>query len=284
MKAGKFIALTLLTALGLLALYNVFLLAARPEGGKGQNQRQQNIIAAQEYAQSFSQTPIVITGSSLTARLSNGMLPRDMYNLSFAGGSAFTGLDIILRAGRPREVWVELNFLQRESDNGLSRAAAFPHMGPLNAYLPALYEKYQPVTLLSALLSKSMKASAEKSKDLSAHDREMLLAKQLEDYEKMPDTAAIRRGIARLKDYEKQLKRKGIAMRVFLMPVHCKIAQSRTYREMRPMLYSAFPREQYHWLPPLQCADYIYNDGVHLNYAGTVQVARFMASQAAGTP
>src|SRR3954469_23579461 len=65
-------------------------------GGKAGSQAQVNTIRAQAYLYGSKTPRVVIVVSSIGARLRD--LPSDWTNLSFAGDSAFTGLEILRRS------------------------------------------------------------------------------------------------------------------------------------------------------------------------------------------
>src|SRR2546421_7447687 len=105
---------TIVSALIFFVAYNMYLSLAHPEPGTGQHQWQKNIILIQNYADKYQGSPVVIVGTSLSARLYNDMLPTGFYNLGLAGGSIFDGLEVIRQSRKkPKYLLIETNIFYK---------------------------------------------------------------------------------------------------------------------------------------------------------------------------
>ena len=267
----------ILTALLLFAAYNIFLYTVKPATGKGQHQWQSNVIQEQEYVYEYHDKPIVIVGSSLSARLNQAFLPDSFYNLSFSGGSVYTGLNIIKKQGsRPRIVLIEVNILHRPEDEAMTSSLFTPGMYSLRRVLPALREKYQPVNLLSPLLAKvsARKKAAPADNVPDAATFQKVLDRQVEENKKLPDEEKLTKLLADLQDYVRELETRGCKVIFYEMPVHCQLDNSPAKQYIRKRTEALFPTSKYSWLNNADCKNYSYTDGVHMTYASAMQFSK----------
>ena len=106
----------LLVFIAFFVSYNYYIITVNPKVTSFQNQWQQNYSFAQDFVYG-AKTKNIIVGSSMAARMKNSFLPDDYYNLSFGGGSALTGLEIIKRTGYiPEYIYIENNIIFRNKD------------------------------------------------------------------------------------------------------------------------------------------------------------------------
>src|ERR1051325_3608686 len=99
---------TLIAAASLFILWNIFLFLFAPKLYTGL--LQQNTIKAQEYLYERQGTPVVILGTSLSARISQDLIKDSVYNLSLMSGSILTGLEILKKCPRkPHLLLIESN-------------------------------------------------------------------------------------------------------------------------------------------------------------------------------
>ncbi len=96
--------------------YNFYLYIKQPEVTIYQNQWQGNMVFAQDFIYG-TKSDTIIVGSSMAARLERSFLPKDIYNISFGGGSALTGLEILRKLDfTPKTIYVETNIIFRTKD------------------------------------------------------------------------------------------------------------------------------------------------------------------------
>ena len=270
---------SLLIFLLLFAAYNLFLLIAKPAASKGQHQWQQNVIAAQEYVYHHQGAPVVIAGSSLSARMDKEMLPGTFHNISFSGGSIFTGLEILRHCEhKPKLVLIELNIILRDTDPAMTESIFRPVLYDLRKALPALEEKYQPLNILAPMLIKPGKAKATKAPDKALYDT--LIAKRIRDYNVLPDEKKLSANINKLKEYMNELREAGCRVVLYTMPIDCKLVSLPAYTTLMDHLRSSFPEGENIWLPNPDCSQYTYNDGEHLSYQGAESFSTWFVREA----
>jgi hypothetical protein len=244
----------------LFAGYDLYINKVQPKFGKGQHQFQQNVIKAQNYTDKNQSGKIVLVGSSLTDRLNQEMLPDSFYNMSFAGGSIYTGLDIILHTpSKPRLVLVEMNIANRPADPGFSEKLFTPVLYPLRKEVPALREEAQPVNLLPALLNRKMKNSNSMGEGYREPDKSML-----DNYDNYPNKKDLPANMLKLKSMVDQLQNEGVRVIFYRMPVHCSLTNRPLYTDITAAFAGTFPASQYKYLPEPACSKYHYSDGEHL--------------------
>jgi hypothetical protein len=140
---------TILTAAGLLILYNALL------GGRclnrfwvgAPNQWIRNDLAAQQFIYAKKLPQFVITGSSLSQRLL--IVRQDTQNLSMAGSSAFQGIEVVRRSKRyPAFILVESNTLLNGLDQAMIDRVFDPVMEPVRRRIFSQRIQNQPANYL----------------------------------------------------------------------------------------------------------------------------------------
>lgn len=250
---------SILIAVLLFAGYDLYISKVQPKFGKGQHQFQQNEIKAQNFTDRDQSGKTLLIGSSLTDRLTQEMLPDSFYNMSFAGGSIYTGLDIVLHSThKPKMVLVEMNIANRPIDKDFADKLFTPGLYPLRQQLPALREESQPANLLTALLSKRGK-SVPISKEYRTPDKSML-----DNYDNYPNKKDLAANMLKLKSMVDQLQSQGVKVIFYRMPVHCSLTGKPLYTDITKAFANTFPPSQYTYLPEPDCSKYYYSDGEHL--------------------
>src|SRR3954465_5728822 len=142
----KLIVTSLLVFLGLFAAYHVAVKRLPPRlaaGDMAGSQPERNLMRAQAYVHTRNDPPVVVVGSSISERLID--LPPGWYKLSFPGGNAFTGIEIVLRSGKhPKYVLVETNVLNMDPDRRMLDSLLAPRPRPARDKLPELMETSKP--------------------------------------------------------------------------------------------------------------------------------------------
>lgn len=138
---------SILTALGLLIMYNALIAGRCMPPFLAGNQWLRNEIAAQQYLYRKSVPSIVVTGSSLSQRLVP--VSPDVYNMGLAGSTALLGLQIIQKSGRyPAIILVETNTLRPAEDEALLHRTFDPLLEPVRRRIPSQRIQNQPVNYL----------------------------------------------------------------------------------------------------------------------------------------
>src|SRR5579862_1872882 len=148
---------SLATTLILLLAYQVILPYVPRRYMLEQVRQQGNILKAEEYLCSSNQPCQVIVGSSLSARLNPSVLGKDCFNLALNGGSALTGLELLVRSGaRPRLVLVEINNLDREVDRAFVDDEISPVFSLLRRHFSIFREENRPADLVAGVEAKAL--------------------------------------------------------------------------------------------------------------------------------
>lgn len=109
-----------IVAIVVLGTYEVALRMTAPHVDSGQDQFATNAIRLENYVDDAQSAEGVVLGSSLTARIPSDAWPRNWQVLSQSGGSAMTGLEVIVRTSPlPKRILIEINTLdsQKNADN-----------------------------------------------------------------------------------------------------------------------------------------------------------------------
>ncbi|MFC3867082.1 hypothetical protein [Helicobacter equorum] len=213
--------------------------------------------------------PYLIVGSSLAARLTpKDLASHQIYNLSFGGGSALTGLNIIKYNTQhtnivPRVIYIEENIvLIRDVDHQMLDALLNPMTYTLRRYIPALRERYQPINFVLSSARKLFKR--DQSENIEPQRNERVYHMMLEGSEKsyQEELVAYENNLKLLRDLLAYFESLGTQIVFFQMPIDPKLANLKKPTQQREILLANFP--QYKFLPDPSHSDYITNDGIHL--------------------
>lgn len=254
---------TIISALVFFIAYNLFLGLLHPAVGPGQHQWQKNVILIQDYADNHQGDPVLIVGTSLSARLYNNMLPDGYYNLSLSGGSLLDGLSAIKQsAKKPKYLLIETNNFYTNPSKEITDGVFDPKMVLLRKYLPSFKEEYQPANLLEPLLGKMEGAEKQPSAEIS----KVFLTQRIKDYQVVPDSETINRNLKLLKDYISEFEAHGIKVILYEIPINCELLKTPKYLIPKEKLMAELPVSKYHWMPMPDCSSYKYSDGSHMEY------------------
>ncbi|MEO7425751.1 MAG: hypothetical protein ABI036_11230 [Fibrobacteria bacterium] len=240
--------------------YNLAVMVAKPAGSFLQSQPEKNAAVADDYILGERAADTVIVGSSLSARLDESDLGPGFLNLSFAGGTAATGLEIVDRLERvPKLVLVETNQI-RNLDSSFVDARFSPLGRFLKRRIPTARAKYRPVNLLlGALRKKTGREDLTPDATVFAN----LLEEQRRDYENVPDPEWLRSSVTRMAQQVASLEAKGVRVVFFVLPVYPQLRDLPKARDLLQAFHTTFPPPGNRWIecPP---GDFITADGIHL--------------------
>ncbi|WP_342712165.1 hypothetical protein AAFG13_12485 [Bradyrhizobium sp. B124] len=234
----------------------------------------QNYAVAAKYINGWSHKTVLV-GSSLTFRLSeNYFESTNIENLSLAGGSPITGLEIIASAATPRLVLVEANVLNRVLDEGLITklkdrgSSVFRPVRSAAAYYETLMhpplKKEQVRSRIDSLIAQPPSDTV----DAGLAERTMHEARV------MPSMEAIRQGLFAIQTYKTLLESRGAKVLLFHMPYSPQFEATPFAAASTRMAADAFP-DAGSWLTigidPLQLR---WTDGAHLDIRSAAMVAR----------
>lgn len=245
---------------------------------KAAAQFDQNVMKAQSFIYARWQPKVVIAGSSISARLTSH--PKEWYNLAFAGGSAFTALDIIDKSeSKPDVVLIETNVLTVAEDHRLLDSLFFPILSKARDRYPGLREQYKPShVLVTALPSPE---SSNKSSGLSADRFGEQVDRRLKELATEPKDEALEAIVEKLQAYVKKLQNKGIRVAFFEVPEYDKSTNLPKPTAVRKAVQRAFPESQYAWVPFVDAEDYTTTDAVHLDSSSAKRYANVVADYVA---
>ena len=247
----------------------------RAGGGAG-SQFDQNVMRAESYLYRTTRPEVVIAGSSISARF--GRTPPGWYNLSFAGGGAFTALEVLTRAGGepPAVVLIETNVLTVPTDEKLLGAVFTPGLVAARGRWPALREALEPAHVIVRALPRGAGRptgvpldETRFAEQRERRKRELLV--RLSDAKLDAITAKMRR-------YVDALERRGVRVAFFEAPEYAWGDDLPLPTAIRARLRAAFPPDAYAWVPPVDPRDYATTDAVHLTPESAARYARVMTA------
>ena len=270
---------TIIAAISLFIIYNVMLVWMHPTAGPGQNQWQKNRITVEDYVDNFQGIPVVIAGTSLSARLYTSLLPAGYYNLALSGQSVYDVLDIVKKCSKkPKYLLIESNFYYSKPDKTVSEGVFNPIIMPLRKWLPSFREENQPANLLTPLFKKTSGGN-NVSENMDSAIQNKLLRGRITEYQTVPDSNMISKGIERLKADIAELQSKGVKVILFEIPINCKLYGTPKYVIAEKHLDQAFPVEKYPRLPLADCGAYQYADGEHISFQSAVKFADWFVGE-----
>lgn len=251
-----------LTFLVLSLGYSVFIAAVPPSrAGVTVSQEALNRQTVERYRYRID-APVVIVGSSLAARFASAGDTACIYDLSIAGGSALTGLEIISQKHmKPRRVLVETNLLDRQLD---TRFAELPLW--YREYLPLTWVENSPVNRLLTFIAE-LRSMGGGERAASTHaELAAPLRLQQAAYDKPVPGTTLSQALGELRKRLAALRRAGVEPILFEMPVHPSLVERLRARQMRAAVKQAFPDMRF--VTSASLADGIAvrtTDGVHLD-------------------
>jgi hypothetical protein len=203
-----------------LAVYETALRTVAPAVDGGQDQFSTNVVRLENYVDHADARGTVIVGSSLAARLPLDTLPPHWTNLSLAGDSALTGLEVIAASqDAPQRVLVEINFLDRGSATSTVKDVVGWPQPLLRRLFWSYRTAYRPMNLVVAGVSWLVKQRRHAPRqEAPPPDFHGLLAMQQKDFAKQPGAALVP-DLAELRSLVAKLKRNGTQVAFFEMPM-----------------------------------------------------------------
>ncbi len=259
-------------------------------GGEAGSQAEQNVMRGEAFVYAQAKPRVVVVGSSISNRLKD--LPRDWYNLSFNGGSAFTGLEMMLRADKvPDVILIETNVLMLDADDQQLRSLFSPGLYPARRKLPFLRETNKPHLIAQRALigagkpaktdaaavdaptsgelappaARSSPAEADAADVALPHEQfERLKVRRGDELSVPLETDRLDKISRNLTRYVTQLQQRGGNVIFFEMPEHAEFMDMPRPDSVRRRVREAFPAERYQWVPDVDPRDYRTTDFVHL--------------------
>lgn len=286
----KLIVTSILVFLGLFAAYHVAVKRLPPRLASGDmagSQPERNLMRAQAYVHTRNDPPVVVVGSSISERLLD--LPAGWYKLSFPGGNAFTGMEIVLRSGKhPKYVMVETNVLNMDPDRRMLDSLFSPGFKTARDKLPELMETSKPshVAVRAMAMGKDHKPST--GEGVSREFFDTLIHRRMGELSEPVDAKRLDEIASRLKRDVTALESQGIRVVFFEMPELPGAEGQPLKVSIRERVRIDFPPSRYAWIPDSDATRFQTTDAVHLNPASAKQycgiVSEFMTSLAGDGP
>ncbi len=226
---------------------------------------------------------LALVGSSVAWRLKEELFLRPrVRNLSLAGGTPVTSLDIIARqTSLPKTILIETNVLTRAPDEALiEKFSNRTHtealfLRPVRTAIAA-YETWhhKPPTGADARAGRDRLLS----EPPSTFDNKVYLDRAIEQMNDEDPTVQTRASVARIKELIDDLERRGSRVLLLEIPLAPEIEESRMVVTSKAIVRAAFP-DRARWLPirpPM--SELRWADGVHLDERSALLVVRAIES------
>ncbi len=276
-------------------LYNLLLLLFPPKKVYFQNTQQLNYVSAEQFFfSSRNRYDLIITGSSMSQRLSLDSFPENSYNLSFSGKSAFTGLELIKKKGdRPKIILIEMNILDLSIDDKFVNNLSRPLLYHLKKVFPALLESNQPFSILGSACIKMEymirnsgskgipeKIDSFKNETRRGNDTKFLIHKDLlSTYSENVDSLKVIKNIEILNDFIDYYNSFNTKLVLFYMPVNPDIFTSVRMESQKRLLKRYLKDNHVYWIPPDPMRQYFPGDGEHLDAKEAELFSKYLLGQ-----
>lgn len=239
----------------------------------------QNLILGERLMYDRQGWPRILVGSSMSLTLEQSELGDELYNLSFAGIGALTGLEVIRRLGLyPKEVVVEINLIQPLEPQLLDQLFD-PVLLPLRRVVPALRSEYRTVNFILNWSSRRRPASALDSPIVIDEADPRARARMIAENQRGNDrslTDAEKQAIGQLPAYVRDLMSRGTRVSFLELPMDPRIEATSSFRLRTEMIRRAFPTDQYRWIDLSSAGPFETRDGLHLLHVPAVKIARLL--------
>ncbi|PCJ20658.1 MAG: hypothetical protein COB02_03795 [Candidatus Cloacimonadota bacterium] len=244
------------------SIYNLLLFYKSPTITSYQSQWQQNYSIAQKFIYNLTKANVIV-GSSLAARMRNRFLDKNLYNLSFSGGSVLTGLEIIKQSNTiPKYIFIEINTIFREQDIKMLNSLYYPIWSKVKRYLPALIEKNQPLNLILSKLKNLYGKSHINHLKEARNQRNFEMSLKLKKLEFQIENNDLKDKLIKLKLLINYLELKGAIILFFEMPIEKSLVNSIKMKQIRKVLQENFSNKNL----LISYMNYTTSDGLHLLY------------------
>jgi hypothetical protein len=286
---------TLITTLIAFIAYSAFVAFFAPKWWfASQHQWQDNIIKAQKFIYDDQDSyDNIIVGSSISCRLVMDSLP-NTYNLSFSGQSIFDGLEVLRQKNKfPKNIFIEMNFVLRPENENFTSSLNSPILYYPKKILPSLREDKQPIAIIGEQLSfrftakligktKSILGITQKKVNNKKYNVffDKILKKEIENYSTLPVPLVLNQSFSNLEIYIKELKKKGVNIIFFEMPVDSRLNNLPGAKLIRKTFFEYFPKTRYHYVPIPDSIKYKTTDGIHLNKVDALRYTIYLRNSA----
>ncbi len=270
----------ILVCLFMMSLYQTLVSGGVIPAADGASLIQSNIVKAQSYVyENNADLKMVMVGSSLAANLAAKDIGDGVKSIALGGGASQTGLEIVEKSERkPPIVLVEINdTISRKVDADLIDSLYDVMFYWLRQYLPMLREEYRPVSVfISSLKNRSnqdQKLTREEFDKLEVRNTAPELCekgiKMTLDIQSQPllitDIAIIKKEAEYIKHQMAKIQKDAkVRFVLFDIPQESRVNATLRRKQVRELMQSLFPPQNFEWLPPPPPREWRTNDGIHL--------------------
>lgn len=258
----------------------------------GISQRQENIIKGQRYLyQKNTPNSIVMIGSSITGAIKVKNFGVQVTNIAMAGSNSKTGLELIkLKSTLPSLLLIEINeTISKEIDRQLIDSVHHPILDSIRFYLPMFREEYKPISVLIESLKQTAQSErqiaevAEPAMPIANPGfRERFIATMAETQQEKFSEEAIQDLQQESKLIQQQiatLQKNGVRVILFNLPTESRLENTPRRQQIKELMRTFFPPEQFEWLPEPPSREWKTSDGIHLLPSDAQVYAEFIKAQ-----
>ena len=244
-----------------------------PNMGMATNQRQDNILKAQQafYAEDLN---MAIVGTSLANRIIRDSIP-NIQSLAFVGCSVEDGLQILRnRRNAPKYVFVEINLLLRGGRKDLVNGTTEGIIPRIKEWIPSLREQYEPICILASTIIGTSKMNTQAGMAVIDYNR---LNSQVENTlkdDKPIEDSIVKKRMKDIKTLTNELEAKGTKFVFFEMPINYRLTHIKSLDQIREVVRKDYPEDKYDYLPS-DTSKYMTTDGQHLDLEGQKKYTHF---------
>lgn len=244
-----------------------------PNMGMATNQRQDNILKAQQafYAEDLN---MAIVGTSLANRIIRDSIP-NIQSLAFVGCSVEDGLQILRnRRNAPKYVFVEINLILRGGRKELVNGTTEGIIPRIKEWIPSLREQYEPICILASTIIGTSKMNTQAGMAVVDNDRlNSQVEKTLKDDKPIEDSI-VKNRMNEIKSLVSELEAKGTKFVFFEMPINYRLTHMKSLDQIREVVRKDYPEDTYDYLPS-DTSKYMTTDGQHLDLEGQKKYTHF---------
>lgn len=244
-----------------------------PNMGMATNQRQDNILKAQQafYAEDLN---MAIVGTSLANRIIRDSIP-NIQSLAFVGCSVEDGLQILRnRRNAPKYVFVEINLILRGGRKELVNGTTEGIIPRIKEWIPSLREQYEPICILASTIIGTSKMNTQAGMAVVDNDRlNSQVEKTLKDDKPIEDSI-VKNRMNEIKSLISELEAKGTKFIFFEMPINYRLTHMKSLDQIREVVRKDYPEGTYDYLPS-DTSKYMTTDGQHLDLEGQKKYTHF---------
>ena len=260
-KGGSFL-IKLTVALIVVSLIYIAAVIFIPKSDDGPDLYDTNVLKAQRYMASDTTKDVVVVGSSMASVLDVSRYSDKYFNLSFSGGCALTGLELIERKAAETGEYPEVIFVEISDSmiNGTDEDILSKTEGLGNTFFGRLENR--PDYLFYSLVKAVYYRNKEKAlNDYGVVDEKVAYWAEVKscpvDQEDMNEYMEL------AKDYIDRLISGGSKVILLELPNDASFYDMAEPVQVRETALFYFPTDEYEWYMT-DWADYILSDGIHM--------------------